>query len=290
MLIVKDRFVLFDDLQVWWPSSAEDVVSLLSQSPVVTVNQCSDQVARALEPYAFRSRPFHTLLIDLTLPEPALWARLNAKSCRQPIKRVRELGCSVSVNEDGEQAFAFINRFIQRRSYRRPMSAGAWRRNLEHGDVFIAKHEDRILAAHLVLVDRPHRARLLAGATARLEGGVQRTLMGGVDRYLHWWEFNHYRAEGIRSYDLGGLVLDQRSPLYSISSFKLSFGGEIVRQNIMRLAAHGGLRVALRGLAQAKGVGERLKRLADELAQQARLVRIRPSEAQTGSVPSAPPH
>jgi len=167
----------------------------------------------------------------------------------------------VSVNDGGEQAFELINRFIQLRDYRRPISAREWHSCLQHGDVFTARHEGRILAAHLVLVDRPFRARLLFGATARLEGRVQQTLMGGVNRYLHWFEFKYYRAAGILCYDLGGVELDEKSPLYSITRFKLSFGGEIVKQNILRLAANPALRLALRQLARAKQLGERIKRL-----------------------------
>jgi len=223
--------------------------------------QCGDHVASALEPQAFRSKPFYTSLIDLSLSENELWSRLDARSCRQPIRRARDIGCSISVNEKGDQAFDFINRFIHLRHYRRPISTRAWHRNLEHADVFTAKHDGRILAAHLVLVDRPFRVRLLLGATARLEGGVQRTLMGGVNRYLHWFEFNHYRAENIPYYDFGGVDLDQTSPLYSITRFKLSFGGEIVRQHILRLAANRALRVTLRELARAKRLGETIKRL-----------------------------
>jgi len=266
MLVLRDRFLLFEGWQIWWPNSPEDVFPLLSRSPVVSVMQCGDEVASALGPHAFRSKPFYTSLIDLSLSENELWSRLDARSCRQPIRRARDIGCSISVNEDREQAFDLINRFIHLRPYRRPISTRAWRRDLEHGDVFTAKHEGRILAAHLVLVDRPLRARLLLGATARLEGGVQRTLMGGVNRYLHWFEFNYYKAESIPYYDLGGVDLNQKSPLYPITRFKLSFGGETVRQNILRLAANRGLRVALRELARVKQLGETIKRLSQRVA------------------------
>ena len=252
MLAVKNRFLLFDEWQVWYPDSAEDVFPLLSQSPVVSVMQCEDQVARALGSLAFRSKPFYTSLIDLSLSEKDLWSRLDARSSRQPIKKAREIGCRLSVNDGGEEALALINRSILLRNYTRPMSARVWRRNLEHGDVFTVRHEGKLLAAHLLLVDRPARVRLLFSATARLEEGVNRSPIGGANRYLHWFEFNYYKAAGIPCYDLGGVELDEKSPIYSITKFKLSFGGEVVRQNILRLAANHGLRSALRALARAK--------------------------------------
>lgn len=262
MLVLKDRFLLFNAWQIWWPGSRDDVFPLLSSAPVVTVMQCSDPVARALEPHSFRSRPFDTLLIDLSVSETDLWSRLDAKSCRYEIKKVQKIGCCVSVNEHGEQALEFVNAFFRRHKFRRPMSSAAWQRNLEHGDVFTARHEGRILAAHLVLVDPPLRARLLVGATARLEPGIQPALRGGVNRYLHWFELNHYKAKGIGCFDFGGVDLDRTSPLYSITRFKLSFGGDIVRQRIVRLSANRGLRVVLRQMARAKRARDAMRRFS----------------------------
>jgi hypothetical protein len=251
LLVIPHRFLLFDELQVWWPNSYEEVFPVLARSPVVTVNQCSDEVASALEPHAFQRKPFHTLLIDLTLPEKELWSRL-AKSGRALIRRVRDLGCSVSVNENAEEALGFINEFVRHRKFRRPITVREWRRHLEYGDVFTAKHEGRILAAHLVLVDRPHRARLLLGGRVGLEARVHQSLFGGVERYLHWRELTYYKAAGIPCLDLAGVTLDQHSPLYSITRFKLSFGGEIVGENTLRLARNRGLRFALKALARGK--------------------------------------
>jgi Acetyltransferase (GNAT) domain len=262
MLVVKDHFLVFNARQVWWPDRPEEVFAQLSRAPVVTVMQCGDQVACALEPHSFRSKPFDTSLIDLSVSETDLWSRLDPKSCRYHIRKVKEIGCCVTVNEDREQAFDFINAFFSRRKFRRPMSSTAWQSNLEHGDVFIAKHEGRILAAHLVLVDPPLRARIIFGATARLEGGVEPALMGGVNRYLHWYELDHYRARGIARFDFGGIDVDPASPLHSITRFKLSFGGDIVRQHILRLSANRGLRVTLKQLARAKRAGDAIRRFA----------------------------
>jgi FemAB family len=261
MLVTDNRYLLFEERQIWWPERPEDVFPLLSRAPVVTAMQCTDSVASALEPYAFRRRPFDTLLINLSRSEAELWSGLDAKSCRQPIRRVQEIGCRVLMNGDQERALEFINAFVRRRRFRRPISSAEWRRDLQHADVFTAMHEDRMLAAHLVLVDPPFRARVLLGGTARLEGGVQHTLMGGVNRYLHWFELNHYRGEGIAWYDFGGIEQDRASPQYSITRFKLSFGGAVVRQNIVRLTASRGLRLGLRQLARAKLGIERARRL-----------------------------
>jgi lipid II:glycine glycyltransferase (peptidoglycan interpeptide bridge formation enzyme) len=47
-----------------------------------------------------------------------------------------------------------------------------------------------------------------------------------LNRYLHWSEIGRYRAEGIETYDLGGIGDGSNS----IARFKLSFGGAVVRE------------------------------------------------------------
>ncbi len=253
MLVLKNRFLLFDGLQIWWPDNADEVLCLLRSSPVTTVMVCSDQVADALGPYAFRRRTGHTLVVDLSLSEEELWAGLDGQSCRYKINKAKRLGCSVSVNQDQEQAFELINHFIQRRKYRRPISDAEWRRHLEHGDLFVAKHDGKLVAAHVNLVDPPHCARLVYSATADSgQEGIPQNVLIVANRYLHWSELLYYKGKGIASYDFGGLELDQRSPIYPITQFKLSFGGRIVGQNSLRLTGNSGLRLVLRQLARAK--------------------------------------
>ena len=49
MLVVPQRLLLVDAVQVWYPGTAEEVLPFLARAPVVTVMQCGDAVARALE-------------------------------------------------------------------------------------------------------------------------------------------------------------------------------------------------------------------------------------------------
>jgi GNAT acetyltransferase-like protein len=252
MLLVGNRFLVLRNLQIWWPENDEDVRSVLPHAPVVTVMQCGDHVARALGPYAFRIRPFYTSIVDLCLSEQELWSNLDGQSCRYKIGKAKRLGCTVSVHEDPEQAFRFVNHFIERRRFRRRISGEEWRQYLEHGELCCVRHEGKLAAVHLNLVDRPRRSRLLFSATAPPGDGVPSTALGVANRLLHWEELIRYKREGIACYDFGGIAPDTRSPQYSISQFKSSFGGRLVRSSIMRLASDRALRLALRELAQAK--------------------------------------
>ncbi len=248
MIVFPEPFRWFTGLQVWWPDDAADVARLLPAAPLVSVMQCNERVAEGLRCYAFRYRPFQTLLIDLTLPEPELWRRVHRRD-RTVINKARRLGCRVLMNEQTDAARALINAFMQRRRFRPPLSDAEWNHLREHCDVFLAEYDGRPWAAAIVLLDPPHRSRLLYAATADRADPGYRSLVGPFNRYLFWQQFTHYQARGMRWYDLGGLELDPTSPFHSISRFKLTFGGTVVTEHKLRLAGNPLVRSLLRGAA-----------------------------------------
>jgi hypothetical protein len=221
--------------------------------------QCSTPVAAELHPCAFRQRVFDTTLIRLEDSEAHLWSRLDSKSCRHEITKARRLSCQVLVNERKEHALALLNESIELHRHRRPISATEWQRTVEACDVFVVMYQDSMLAAHVLLVDYPRRARLLFSATVDRRHHPHRALVGPLNRFLHWCEFIHYKERGMNSYDFGGVELDKSTPTYSISRFKLSFGGDVVRENIVRLAGNAALRMTLRTAAAARDSAKRIR-------------------------------
>jgi lipid II:glycine glycyltransferase (peptidoglycan interpeptide bridge formation enzyme) len=55
-------------------------------------------------------------------------------------------------------------------------------------------------------------------------------LSGYLNRYLHWYAIKKFKSENFKIYDFGGINLDRNSETYGITKFKLSFGGEIIKQ------------------------------------------------------------
>jgi len=252
MLMLRDRAQWVESRYIWWPTSMEDVSPHLSQASLITVMQCSDWIADLLSPYTFRRRPFHTALIHLAKSAEDLWSQLDSKSCRYEINRAKRVGCEVVVNSRMEQAFHLVNESIKAHRHRSVVSADEWRRTLQVCDVFGVTHDDAMIAAHVVMVDRPRRARLLFSATVDRSRHPHRDTVAPLNRYLHWFEFMYYKAQGIDCYDFGGIELNKALPIYSISRFKLSFGGDVVRENVVRLTGKTGLRIALRGAVRAR--------------------------------------
>jgi len=249
MIITRESFHGLDSLHAWWPEDPESVYPLLTQVPVVSVRHCSDAVAASLKPYAFRRvEQYPNLLMDLSLSEEELWRRVK-RNDRQDINKARRMGCQLLVNEETEAALQLINGFI-RRTLRivRPISPQEWRRMLEYSDVFLAKYEGRAIATRVVLVDAPARVKALYSATMDRTDMRYRRMIGVLNRLLFWFEFTYYQSKGVHWYDLGGADGD------SVHQFKQSFGGVVVKENSLELAANPLLRSFLRLITGAKAI------------------------------------
>src|SRR5207244_489818 len=120
------------------------------------------------------------------------------------------------------------------------ISATAWTELREYVDVFVVAYEGVPVAAHVLLVDRP-RARLFLSATTHRADAVDTQVVGRLNRLLHWHEMLYYKACGFAKYDFGGIE-DRSSPVYSVTQFKLSFGGDVVDELTLALAAGAPLR------------------------------------------------
>jgi len=254
-------------LDVWWPASADDVLPLLEEAPLVRVRACSVEVAEALSRYSFRDKPTWTLLFDRLRPKEELWSEMKRKSCRQDITKASRRQTVILRNEETERSFCLVNEHIARKGYRGPLSRQEWEGVLAHGDVFSLWVDDLPVTTHALLVDSSSlRVRTVFGGEVDPGLPTLGGLVGAFNRALHWHEMNHYKHHGVHHYDFGGLVLDQASPFYDITRFKLSFGGEPVSENVLQLwrgatgrrllrelAARDGARQAFHSLVQVGG-------------------------------------
>lgn len=266
MKVVENRFLGMRSLQAWFAEDPHEVEALLPRAPIITAMQCAPDVADALARWTVRRRAFHTILVDLRKDEAALWDALERKTCRYQINKAKKLGAEVVLNERLDEAYALFDGFFRRHPFRPPLGHEEWRRITECCDVFVALHEGRAVAAHVILAEAPMCARALMSATAdRAEAG-ERAVAGALNRWLHWHEFCHYKAQGVRVYDLGGVVKDPALPEWSISQFKSLFGGVETTHEILHLARNPLLRAALRLASRHRGANPSAARPAAEAA------------------------
>ncbi len=251
-------------LQCWFPHTPFEALTALARAPMVDVMQCTGAVAEALAPWAWRTRDFHTQLIDLTLDEATLYEAFEKRTCRYQLRKADKLApemwhlpagaatTDAAAQRTERESRALIDAFIARRKYRAAMPEDEWLRLRAHADLFVVAHGGRAVSTHVTLVDGRRRARALISATLDRADGEGRALAGALNRWLHWSEMRQLRARGVAQYDFGGLVRDPNDPLHAIDQFKVMFGGTTVTERIVRLCRWSVPRAALRAAVSVR--------------------------------------
>ncbi len=166
-----------------------------------------------------------TNVISLASPLDEIWKSFDKKSTRYAIRRAMRESVDVRIDSDHDEFFAVYNRFA---SAKKIASIDHDQLPKQGGKLFTVWSDATLLVGHFYYCDKPIiRLRFTASA---LDRGVNRTLLGCFSRYLHWQAIQLAKSSGYTEFDLGGLDLDPRSQRYSITRYKLSFGGTIVNK------------------------------------------------------------
>jgi hypothetical protein len=154
-----------------------------------------------------------------------------AKNTRYEVRQAEKLGDRVSIGRNGriEEFLTLYNDFARSKPELSTIKQSALSRYEGHADTFIAYLDGKPACGHILLRDTEiGRARLLYSASRRFDDRETARLCGMLNRLLHWHEICAYREEGFSIYDLGGILEDKTN---GITQFKMSFGGEIVKEN-----------------------------------------------------------
>jgi hypothetical protein len=175
--------------------------------------------------------PSATVCLDLRKPVEELWNGITRNS-RNEVRSVERLGSQVRVARDGADTRRDFLKLYSMFAEAKPDAARFRPDMLEpygpHADTFVIYLDDQPMCAHAFLVDAAVRhARLIFSASRRLEDKVSSRVCGSLNRLLHWQEINSYHADGLLTYDLGGVRED---PGDGIARFKSSFGGVRCRE------------------------------------------------------------
>jgi hypothetical protein len=224
-MIVLERWVgpLRDHLVFF--AAGDEVTELAERCRAHDVFRVRHALGALLVPQARHAGESLTSAIDLTREPDAIYAAMDAKSCRYEIRRAEKLGERLSFGRNDERSVAafrpLFNGVIAHTHYTRALSRRRYRQYREVSDVLVAYVDGRPVAGHLVVRDpAARRARLVFSASVRFDAGPFQKLSGPVNRWLHWQELLLYRDEGYAAYDFGGV-----NPASSIGRFKLTFGG-----------------------------------------------------------------
>ena len=200
----------------------------------------------------YRSRVFHTVLLDLTADADTLLRNMSHTTSYE-IRRARRDEVAIRPVDSMAEFISFYNEFAASKGLSR----------LEPGDLFGWGHKTLAFAAmmdgepiamHSYLVDRTTgRARLRYSAShfRSLHDSNHRNAIGRANRYLHYAAMLHFKEAGLTTYDMGGFAKDTTDPeMAAINRFKDGFGGVVVREDhFFSLPMHA-LQIAKRSLAR----------------------------------------
>jgi hypothetical protein len=224
---------------------------------------------RPVLPEGCEGETFHTLIVDLSQGEDALWDGIT-KDVRYEIRRAERDGVAVVFDQHADAAamagFARAYDGLSRRKSLGSLDTGYLRSLAARNMLSLSRAratDGRSCSWHAYVVDR-QRVRLLHSVSEQGDGDspAERAFIGRANRLHHWRDMLHFRDAGFTVYDLGGWYAGSDDlPKLRINTFKEGFGGsrEVSYNALWPVSARGraalGLRRALSGLAGRRRLG-----------------------------------
>ncbi|MEN1760647.1 hypothetical protein [Anoxynatronum sibiricum] len=190
------------------------------------------------------SKPFHTLLIDVSREPEALLASFR-KSTRNAVRRAMEnphislevKALSSLQQSGGEKLEAFVSAYDQFASQKGIQPCNRELVHLLAGEerlaLATARLEEEVLCQFL-LVEADKKMVAYYGYNTRFsieEDTEKVSLIGKMNRALDYQCMLYTRESGKAHYDLCGLTLDPENPeAGNVDHYKLGFGGEIATE------------------------------------------------------------
>jgi len=242
--IKKLKFINLSQAVIWFANekSISHIEKALSNFMIVSLKQADKNLSEKFSEYTVKVEPFYTTIIDLSIDEANLWSKLHEIS-RRYVKKAEKMGVEISLNVQLDDAYELINQFMISRRLRGAIPYEEWQSILNYAEVWCGLYNGNLYAAHVLLKDGIDRVRLLWSATRDRVSTEIKKIIGAVNRYMHWREILYYKNIGVKIYDFGGVNLDKNSPTYTITQFKLSFGGDIIKEYDILLTSNTILKV-----------------------------------------------
>ncbi len=222
MLELERRRHRFKTKEVWFSPHPFDV----------TGYHCVEfyAVRSKVEITGFQVVSSSTLVIDLTQDLDTIWRNMSKTSARNSIKRAERAGVNVKLNCNYREFQDILSRLMKAKQLPpAPLSSDMLKRG---GPLFIAEHGGEVIAGIAYVADEDIM-RLRVFGSKRLEVDKERaTLIGNANRLLIWEAIKYAKQTGIKEFDLGGYYTGESDlDKARISSFKRSFGGELVEDH-----------------------------------------------------------
>lgn len=216
------REVTFAPMPKWWDAAL----------PVHYVN-CPDTGPRL----GFVRKVVHTIVIDLSKAETEILSEFGG-STRNEISRATREGTTMRVATGYDTFLKLYGGASKHKSL--PTISPRYLQSLGESVVVTeAVFEGEVLVSHIYFVDTlSSRTRLQYSASLfrdfdpHSDKGMRRRV-GRANRFLHYQDMLYFRSQGLRWFDLGGIILpdsNASAELLQVAEFKQSFGKTILSE------------------------------------------------------------
>jgi len=236
MVVLESRRGPFRVSDIYYPEAAEirGLGRSLRMNQIIYIRQ-APQPFEAEGPVVHH-QVFRTSVVDLTRGTDELFEDLNRTS-RTQVRRIERLRDRIEVRHNAgvdSDFLAIYNEFVAVKRHSERLSSHRFQQIKPFTDIFVSYFDGRPLCAHAYVRDEKlKRVGLMLAGSTRLSGEDSPVFVGSVNRWLHWFEMQFYKSEGIELYDLGGTGTSTPQK-EAIARFKLSLGGkEVVEHNYM---------------------------------------------------------
>lgn len=223
MIIIKKKQSFLKATQKWFPES-------ISVSDCLSITMFKQVDSHVKTPLVFFKEKSFTLHTNLTQPIEDIFKKFSA-TIRNELRRTEKEDSTYTYNEKADIFLSIFNDFAVQKGLacQTIESLTAFGSNLILTSIAI---NGLITAVHSYLIDSDlKKVRLLHSATLRFSDNLDSNMIARSNKYLHYLDIKKFKAEGIETYDWGGIALgsDDKS-LQGINRFKESFGGELIEQ------------------------------------------------------------
>jgi hypothetical protein len=165
------------------------------------------------------------------------------------VRKAERAGDRIKIHRNDAAAYrdflSVHNGFVAIKKYAERLSERRLNAIKPFVDVLVAYFEGEPVCGHVLIRDELlRRVGLVWSASTRLKGEIAPTAVSSLNRWLHWYEMQMYKSEGMCIYDLGGVGTDTPETA-AIARFKNSFGGARAIEHNYIVARAAGL-VAIR--------------------------------------------
>ena len=192
-----------------------------------------------------------TVCLDLHKSLEALWGATDA-TCRRQVRRAEKISGRFTIERNSARAardfLVLLNNLADLKDGVSIISSRMLALLEGSVDVFMLYLDGQPNCGHIFLRDaEAGRARLLHSANRRLQEPEKARLCADLNRFLHWHEVRLYRDDGFHLYDFGGINEDRTD---GIARFKMSFGGDLLREYTYLCAGFPWLGRAVKGVSE----------------------------------------